>query len=57
MKIHFEIKSRGSILINYGGRIVLISGELTFEPSIFYADLNFALRHVPIWLEVIHLKA
>lgn len=57
MKIHFEIKSRGSILINYRERIVLISGELTFEPSIFYADLNFALRHVPIWLEVIHLKA
>ena len=40
MKIDFEIKSRGSMLIKYGERVVLISGELTFESSIFYADLN-----------------
>jgi hypothetical protein len=40
MKIDFVIKSRGSMLIKYGERVVLISGELTFEPSIFYADLN-----------------
>lgn len=28
------------MLINYGERSILISGELTFNPSIFYADIN-----------------
>jgi hypothetical protein len=40
MEINFEIKSRGSMLISYGNRNALISGELTFEPPVFYADLN-----------------
>jgi hypothetical protein len=40
MKIDFEIKSRGSILINYGEKSTLISGELTFQPPVFYADLK-----------------
>ncbi len=28
------------MLIKYRERVVLISGELTFEPPIFYADIN-----------------
>jgi hypothetical protein len=40
MEIKFEIKSRGSMRIQYGKRVAMISGELTFEPPVFYADLT-----------------
>lgn len=40
VNIDFEIKSRGSMRIRYGVRFVTISGELTFEPPVFYADLS-----------------
>jgi hypothetical protein len=40
MEIGFEITSRGSMLIKFGHRVTTISGELTFEPPIFYADFN-----------------
>lgn len=40
MEIKFEIISRGSMRIYFGERVATISGELTFEPPVFYADLS-----------------
>jgi hypothetical protein len=40
MEINFEIKSKGSLKIYFGEKVATISGELTFEPPVFYADLN-----------------
>ncbi|POY40757.1 hypothetical protein C3L50_04475 [Flavobacterium alvei] len=40
MKIEYKIISKGSLLIKYGNRKTIIHGELTFEPSVFYIDLN-----------------
>jgi hypothetical protein len=40
MEINFEIKSKGSLRIYFGEKVAIISGELTFEPPVFYADLN-----------------
>lgn len=40
MRVHFAIKSRGAMSIKFGKRCTTISGELTFEPPVFYADLN-----------------
>jgi hypothetical protein len=54
MNIKFEIKSRGSMLVQYGKRSVLISGELTFEPPVFYADkISFKNWNPPFNNEVI----
>ncbi|MCA6365249.1 MAG: hypothetical protein IM638_19610 [Bacteroidetes bacterium] len=40
MDISFKILSRGSLQIHYGSKTTIISGELTFSPSVFYADLS-----------------
>jgi hypothetical protein len=40
MDISFKIISRGSLQIHYGSKTAIISGELTFSPSVFYADLS-----------------
>lgn len=40
MEIKFEIISRGSLRIYFGEKVATISGELTFEPPVFYAHLN-----------------
>ena len=40
MEIQFEIISRGTMQIKYGIRNAIVSGELTFQPPVFYADLN-----------------
>ncbi len=39
MNITFSIISRGSMLVKYNDREVKISGELTFDPPVFYADI------------------
>ena len=38
--INSGIKSRGSMYVQYGEHSALISGELTFEPPVFYAELQ-----------------
>jgi len=40
MKIEFEIKSKGTMLVKYGIKSATIQGELVFEPPTFYADSN-----------------
>ena len=40
MKIDFEIKTRGSLVITYGDKKATISGELVFDPPTFYADIQ-----------------
>lgn len=39
-KIKFDIVSRGSLLVKYGKKETIILGELTFDPPIFYANIN-----------------
>lgn len=54
MEINFEIKSKGSLRIYFGEKVATISGELTFEPPVFYADLNsFNNWESPFELEII----
>ena len=38
-KITYSIVSRGELLIKFGGKSIRITGELTFNPPKFYADL------------------
>jgi hypothetical protein len=40
MNISFSIISRGIVLVQYGNKEVRITGELTFEPPVFYADIH-----------------
>lgn len=38
--IKYSIISRGTLLLIYDNKELKISGELTFEPPVFYADLS-----------------
>ncbi|UOB17060.1 hypothetical protein [Abyssalbus ytuae] len=38
-KITYSIISRGELKIKYKGKSIIITGELIFNPPIFYADL------------------
>lgn len=40
MKIEFFIVSRGTLLVYCDDKKPEISGELTFKPPVFYANLN-----------------
>ncbi len=40
MEIKYAIKSRGSMLVEYGGKKLFVEGELIFTPPVFYANLN-----------------
>jgi hypothetical protein len=40
MNITYSIISRGTMSVKCGDKEVLIYGELTFEPPVFYANLN-----------------
>ncbi|PBQ32466.1 hypothetical protein CNR22_12020 [Sphingobacteriaceae bacterium] len=40
MDISFSIISRGAMVIIYDQKKVVVSGELTFDPPVFYADLS-----------------
>jgi len=46
-KVAYEIKSRGSMLVTYNNKQLLLTGELVFEPPVFYADLNSILKWEP----------
>ena len=39
-KITYSIVSRGDLKIKYKGKNIMITGELTFIPSVFYADIK-----------------
>lgn len=39
-KIEYHIISRGELEIIYKNKKVIITGELTFAPAVFYADLK-----------------
>lgn len=39
-KVTYSIVSRGELKIKYKGKTIRVLGELTFIPSIFYADYN-----------------
>jgi hypothetical protein len=47
MKIEYKIISKGSMLLSYGNKKTIIYGELTFEPSVFYVDLNSFKNWMP----------
>ena len=40
MEIKFQIKSRGTISVQFGTKNLIISGELTFDPPVFYAETD-----------------
>lgn len=40
MKIKYKITSRSSMIITFNDKKAIVYGELTFEPSVFYVDLN-----------------
>ncbi|WP_437395116.1 hypothetical protein [Flagellimonas lutimaris] len=39
-KIAYSITSRGELKVKYKERLIRISGELVFNPPMFYADLT-----------------
>ncbi|MFO0489153.1 MAG: hypothetical protein ACK5ZY_12845 [Cyclobacteriaceae bacterium] len=38
-KIKYSIISRGELLVKYKEKSIRITGELTFDPPVFYADI------------------
>lgn len=38
-KIKYSIISRGELLVKYKEESIRITGELTFDPPVFYADI------------------
>lgn len=38
-KITYAIVSRGEMRVKYKGKSIRITGELTFNPPVFYADM------------------
>lgn len=40
MEVVFRVISRGTMLVEYGEKSLMIPGELTFEPPVFYAEMN-----------------
>ncbi|WP_149244342.1 Imm74 family immunity protein [Dyadobacter sp. 32] len=40
MKIRCDIISRGEMIIYVDEKKIRVTGELTFSPSVFYANLN-----------------
>lgn len=39
-KVTYSIVSRGELKIKFKGQLIRITGELVFNPPIFYADLS-----------------
>ena len=40
MEIKFQIKSRSTISVQFGSKNLIISGELTFDTPVFYAEID-----------------
>lgn len=39
-EVTYSIDSRGSMTIGFDGKTARISGELVFDPPVFYADIS-----------------